>query len=279
MIDLSRLTAPKAIERLSFEEIRAQAIEQLKNILPEWDTCNLESDPAVKILEVFAYREMLLRQRINDALKAVLLPYAVASDLDNLAAFYGISRLQGESDDDFRRRILLSLSRFSAAGSTKSYAYWAYTADPRVKDVCCVSPAPGEVSIYVLSNEGDGTPSAEILTNVETTLTAKDVRPLTDHVQVFPATVKHFSVRAGLYLYPEAIDDVVLAEAQKSLNAVATELHKLAKDFSRTKIISALHVAGVERVNLYEPGEDIVCGPGEAPFIEQIKLLVEGKNE
>jgi len=52
----------------------------------------VESDPAYKILEVAAYREMLLRARINSAAKAVMLPYATGSDLDVLGSLFRTSR-------------------------------------------------------------------------------------------------------------------------------------------------------------------------------------------
>ncbi len=48
----------------------------------------VESDPAYKILEVAAYRELLLRQRVNDASKLYYWPNAKGSDLDHLAALF-----------------------------------------------------------------------------------------------------------------------------------------------------------------------------------------------
>ena len=47
-------------------------------------TALVESDPAWTILEVAAYRELLLRQRINDASRAVMLAFATGADLEHL---------------------------------------------------------------------------------------------------------------------------------------------------------------------------------------------------
>ena len=68
-MNLSDLEAPEIIEELSFSEI----LEDMKVKLIELDsdfTAYLESDPLIKLLEVCAYRESLLRQRINQAAKA-----------------------------------------------------------------------------------------------------------------------------------------------------------------------------------------------------------------
>ena len=53
----------------------------------------LESEPIVKLLEENAYRELIFRQRINEAAKAVMVAYAIDGDLDQLGANNGVSRL------------------------------------------------------------------------------------------------------------------------------------------------------------------------------------------
>ena len=91
-MNLSDLETPQIIEELSLSEILEQMRNKLIEIEPEF-TAYLESDPLIKLMEIAAYRELLLRQRINQAAKANLLAFATESDLDNLAAFYVIERL------------------------------------------------------------------------------------------------------------------------------------------------------------------------------------------
>lgn len=95
MIDLSQLPAPQIVETLDYETIRRRMCEKLEQLLPGWTAADLEADPAVKILEVAAYRELLMRQRVNEAAKAVMLAFATGSDLDQLVAFPGVKRLPG----------------------------------------------------------------------------------------------------------------------------------------------------------------------------------------
>ena len=94
-IDLSKLPAPQLIEELDYESILSQMRTKMREICPEWTGYELESDPANKILEVAAYREMLLRQRVNEAARSVMIAFATGSDLDHLAAFYPEERLPG----------------------------------------------------------------------------------------------------------------------------------------------------------------------------------------
>ncbi|MCP3967439.1 MAG: hypothetical protein GY750_14680 [Lentisphaerae bacterium] len=65
-IDLSLLPAPDVIETLDYELILAGMIADLQAKAPEFSAL-VESDPAFKILEAAAYREVILRQRVNDA--------------------------------------------------------------------------------------------------------------------------------------------------------------------------------------------------------------------
>jgi phage-related baseplate assembly protein len=95
LIDLSKLPPPRLIEELDYGTILAEMRNKLRELLPEWTGYELESDPANKVLEVAAYREMLLRQRVNEAARGVMVAFATGSDLDHLAAFYPETRLPG----------------------------------------------------------------------------------------------------------------------------------------------------------------------------------------
>jgi len=90
-IDLSTLPAPVVVEPVSFEAIVTAMITDLVSRDSTF-TALVESDPAYKIIEVCAYRETLLRQRANEAARAVMLAYALDSDLDNLGALLGVKR-------------------------------------------------------------------------------------------------------------------------------------------------------------------------------------------
>ncbi|AQW85487.1 phage baseplate assembly protein J, putative [Campylobacter pinnipediorum subsp. caledonicus] len=93
---LKKLPAPKMIEELDFNSVLNDVKKLFKSYLNDDEIELLESDRFAALLEVIAYRELLLRARINEAVKSMLLGFAKESDLDNVVAIYGIERLKGE---------------------------------------------------------------------------------------------------------------------------------------------------------------------------------------
>jgi phage-related baseplate assembly protein len=225
----------------------------------------VESDPAYKVLEVAAYREMLLRQRVNDAAKAVMLSLARRADLDQIGANYNIERLTidpgdpdaippiepvMEEDDDFRARIQLSPEGYTNAGSTGSYIFHAKSADGDVKDADAVSPVPGDVTVYVLSRTGDGTASSELIDIVEAALDEKRVRPLTDNVTVLSASIVEFELAAELVMYDGPDKEVIRASAEAACQSYLDDMHRIGYDITVSGVMQALHQPGVQRVKL-----------------------------
>lgn len=292
-IDLTKLNAPNVIEELSFENILSKLINDLKQ-RDESFTAVLQSEPVVKLLEVVAYREVLLRSRINDASKAVMLAYATESDLDNLAAYFAVERQlvdpgdedaippvppTFESDDRLRKRTQLSLEGHSTAGPIGSYIFHALAVSPKVKDVDVASPEPGKVVLTVLSTEGDGTPSNELIELVAERVNAKEVRPLTDHVSVKKASILPYRVEAELILYEGPDSEVVRQTALEKANTYVEQHHLLGNDITLSGLYAALHQEGVQRVNLKQPTTDIVVVPDKAARCSQIQIYIGGRDE
>lgn len=64
IIDLSQLPEPEVIENLDFETIYQELLGDFREAMAgEW-TAEVESDPVLKLLQLAAYRELLLRARI-----------------------------------------------------------------------------------------------------------------------------------------------------------------------------------------------------------------------
>lgn len=275
-IDFSSIPDPEIIEELDYETILAAMIADLQARDPSY-TEILESDPGIKILEVAAARELILRQRVNDALQATLLRYALGGDLGNLAAFYGVTRLEGEDDESLRLRTIERIMGSSTAGGAAWYRYQALTASPLVKDAAVSSPNPGEVLVSILSTQGDGTPSSGLLSTVNTVLQGDTVRVITDVVTVAGATINTVPVTAQVYLYPDTPIEVFNG-LQAKLTAAFAEASGLGWDVTRSWLIAQLHPAGVQRVSLTAPAADVVCGPTQAPALGTITLTMAGRD-
>lgn len=290
VIDLAQLPTPMVVEALDFETILAQMKSDLLARAPELaEVLALESEPAVKLLEVCAYRELLLRARVNDAARAVMLATATGADLDNLAALYGVTRQvidPGdatalppipailETDVDFRLRTQLALEGFSTAGPIGAYTFHALSADPQVKDVAVDSPAPGTVRVTVLSRQGDGAPSAPLLASVAARLNADEVRPLCDTVSVQAATIIPYQVIATIEMLQGPDSAVVLAASQAAITAYVAAAHRLGQDVTFSGLYAALHQPGVARVGLTSPAAEMAIATTEAAYCTSITLTV-----
>jgi len=200
--DLASLPTPAVIEPLSFEMIFSELQTEFQSRYPDYSAL-LASDPAVKLLEVAAYREVLLRNRINAAAKASLLAFATGSDLDHLAAFYGVTRLMEEADEALRLRTRQRIIGFANAGGAAHYRYWALSASPDVADVEVDSPEPGRVRISVLAKGEEETVPDAVLEAVRAVVLRDDIRVLTDTVEVVAAELIPVTVTARIWLYPD----------------------------------------------------------------------------
>ena len=336
---LENLPYPNVIEELNFNKLLKGIKELFKGYLNDDEISLLESDRFSALLETLAYRELLLRARINESVKSMLLPYASGSDLDNVVAIYGIERLQGEkpmadieltlsivkdsdtivpaksvfrsekggiailkdsvvikrgelkatgkivfdefikestvkceliqtplpfvlkakqtsnfsggadkeSDDRLRQRAVLSLERFSTAGSAKAYIYQALSANTKVEEVSVLNGGAGIVNVYLKTSDM----SEATRQSVEDHLNGEKVRPLTDTGNVKNATIKEIEIVAELELTDMFLQD----EIDKAVKSSRSSLN-LGEDLNLSYIYSVLHKNGVYRVNLKAPATD-----------------------
>ena len=277
-IDMSQLPAPKVVEELSFEQIFQEMLADFRSCCPDYDAL-LESDPAIVILECAAYRELLLRQRINECAKANMLAYATGSDLDNLAAFYGLERLENEPDSRLRYRTQLSLEALTTAGSEKAYLFHTLSADTRIKSASVQSPSPGTILISLLSSEEDGTASQELIDIVSEYVSAEDRRPLTDQVEVQSATLVEYTINARVHIYVGPSMSVTEQECQNALNAYIEKHKTIGNLIARSGIFDALHTEGVQKVELISPQNDVVTTKEQAPICTNINIEFVTTNE
>jgi len=299
-IDLSQLPAPDVVEALDYETLLAERKATLISLYPadQQDaisrTLALESEPVVKLLQENAYREVILRQRINEAAKAVMVAWARDGDLDQLGANNGVTRLMlapgdasavppvaavMESNDDFRMRIAAAFEGLSVAGPTGAYEYHAKSADGRVADASAISPSPACVTITVLSREGNGVAAADLLAAVDSVLNDENVRPVADRVIVQSAAIVDYAIDATLYLYPGPEAEPVRAAAEARLAAFVTAQARLGRDIRRSALYAALHVEGVQRVELAAPAEDVVLDKTQAAYCTGYRIAVGGSDE
>ncbi len=294
-IDLSRLPAPVVVEQIDYESILAERKAYAVSLWPADQqaevaaTLALESEPLTKLLQESAYRETLLRQRVNEAALAVLLPFAQGADLEQIGARFNVVRLVitpanpsavppvaavMEDYESLRERIQMAMEGLSTAGPRNAYIFHARSADGRVADASAISPAPAEVVVTVQSALGNGTAAPDLLAVVAAYLSDEDRRPVADRLTVQSAQELPYTVEAVLYLNssgPES--EPVRAAAETRLAALVNARRRLGQEVNRSALDAALHIEGVKRVEL--PGwADVVASLTQAPYCTDYSVTV-----
>ncbi|MDX7752438.1 baseplate J/gp47 family protein [Aeromonas caviae] len=271
-ITLSQLPQPDVIELLDFETILAERKAYFVSLYPADQqasveaTLALESEPITKLLQENAYRELILRSRINEAAVANMLAWAKGSDLDNLVANWKVTRLTiqpgdptatppvpeiKEDDEALILRALMAWDGLSVAGPTGAYEYFALSADGKVADAKGSSPAPAEALVTILSTEGNGSADAALITKVTQALSQEDRRPVADRLTVQSAGIINYTITAKLHIDSQGAEvDVILQAAREQLAAFINPRRRIGVEVPRSAIDAALHVQGVRKVEL-----------------------------
>lgn len=312
IIDLSRLPVPAVIETLDYETLLAERKAALIALFPAdqqaaiAQALELESEPLTKHLQENAYRELILRQRINEAAQAGMVATAMGADLDNIAARYQIARLPGESDTALRERIQLAFYQVSATGPRNRYRLAARNAHPDVVAADAWMTTPGVVYVGLLTRDvaADDTVSDEqraigqaLFGNNETEpyvpgtrlspaftaahahLFDDDTRVLGVDLRVREAVIKPYQVTGTLIVPPGPDPAQVASEARAKLAEITRSLAQFRVDIYLPALKSALLVNGARTVQLDQPVADIICGPGELAVCTAIDVTVEVRHD
>lgn len=292
-IDLSQLPIPEVVEQIDFETILAERKAYLVSLYPADQQAeiaarlDLESEPLTKLVQENTYRELVWRQRVNEAALANMLAYAAGSDLEQLAANYNVKRLVVtpgdpsavppiaevlEDDDSLRERAQMAWEGLSTAGPRNSYIFHARAADGRVADATATSPSPAVAVVTIQAMAGDGTAPPDLVAAVQAYLSDEDRRPVADRLTVQGAQVLPYSVTATLYLNtagPES--EPIMEAAEAALLAFVHQRRRLGLEVSASAIHAALHVEGVRKVVL-AGWVDIVATEAQAPYCTGVTL-------
>ncbi|MBF1226846.1 MAG: baseplate J/gp47 family protein, partial [Haemophilus parainfluenzae] len=224
----------------------------------------------------------------------VMLAYATGSDLDQLGALFGVTRLilqaedlksnppttaKYEDDERFRTRIQMSLEGLTTAGSRASYEFHALSTSAKIKDVDVTSPTAGTVKVAILSTEGQGTADGDLIKAVKEQLNAEHIRPLTDTVLVESAVILTYEIQATITLYPSVLESVVMGNVNQAIASYVNKQHLLGIDITRSGIYAALHQEGVQNVKLTKPMDDLIVQPHQAAYCTQIQVNLGGRDE
>lgn len=281
LIDLSTVPPPDSVEVLDFDAALAEWFQayraECETYGIAYDVEALRSDPIGWVLRVAAYRgDIYLKQIVNDAIKAVLVPTAKGADLDNVVADFSLVRrilVAGdpangieevkETDSDLRARRVLAPEALSSAGPYGAYLFHAKAAHPDIKDVGVYGPEydfvdDGRVLLVLLSSVGNGFPAIDVQRAVAEKLRAWDapdlpgyvrpsrleldgdlLRPDTDWVTVRAATIQDYTIEGTLTVRPGPDASAVKASAEARILAYADKQARVGAVHTRDSLIAA----------------------------------------
>lgn len=201
-----------------------------------------------------------------------------------------------ESDDDYRFRILLSMSDKSTAGSSATYKSFAYKADERIEDIKVVNGIKDfstylplflgkneaevldgirnliadfcTVIVYYYSQNAD----ALMKQRIEEILNSDTVRPMTDYVKVIEATPKLFQITAVLNCEKNQEYGLIQTQALENLTNNLIKLRKIGESITLSEINDFLRVGGVKEVVIVEPTENITVLSHEIGVCDEFSI-------
>lgn len=280
-IDVSALPAPEAIKGLDYEAIvaarKASIVARFEDAGIFYDVEDLETDPAMILQQEDAYRELLDKGAINDAVRAVLPAFATKNNLENIAARANVARAEGDTDAVLLKKYLNSFAR-PACGSAQGFIYDTLVAWPQAHDIRPLGPAfhkrRGRSEIVLLAPGGVTTPR-DIVSTVRTALLAEDVAPLTDDVVVRAAVVRSWSIEARLFIPRGPDPQLIKEQAALAATAWAARRYFIGGRVDASLIPGLLAVPNVVRVEMKAPMVDVPTAADAAPWLASIKLTHE----
>lgn len=280
--ELAILPKPEIIEELDFEDILKRMIGKLRANYQSaglsYTVERLRYDPQIIQLETASFSEMLLRQRINEAVRSQMLPFAYGGDLDILAAFYDVSRMFNETDERLRMRIVLAIQGRSTGGTEPRYKFIAMSADVRVADavIYTIGRDP-TIHVAIFSTDLNGVADPHLIEKVQTALQQPTVRMVNDSIKVASAAQNVIHIEADIWLLPQS-PQTIIAAAEKSLRDAWSKSMALGRDLTVAWWVSKLMIDGIHRVEPITPVNNVAMPFNQAAAIGSITLNYRGRD-
>lgn len=303
MIELDQLPEMKVLEDLDSEELITTRMTQFVNLwksndppaAANYDVENLEFDPIRIVQECNAYFELLLRDRVNQAAKAVTLAFGSDEDLDAIASRYpgGVPRQSGEDDDSYRTRIWLSPNTLSPHGTYEAYVFWALTAVPSLRDATAYADRGTPNVTVTLMAEGDEielgtddksvtetpspTPSDDDIDAVREYILDESRKALTDVVYVRTPKIVHIDYEIRYWLFPGWSQTSMEKQLWKAMAGLLEKQRWLGYSHTQAAAEAALMVSGVYNVVVDKPSADVEVDIHEVVVVDSVKMTFAGR--
>jgi len=301
-LDLSTLPAPWAVEPWTFDAILSDSVTNFLSYwsaaqakdptLPAYTVQTLKGNPVNFVLSAGAFREGLLRQRVNEAVLQVMWASSTGSDLDQLGALVGLGRRTitpeddtttpitpavMESDAEFRARGPFALDATAIGFAGGTYRSIVLSASPAVKAVAIVRGAPGEVALILQGRNADGSIADADAAAVRAIIVEND--QLTDVVSVRSAAPLPYAIVAHVTVPPGPAIGPVQATAVAGLTGAASALQIIGANVPTDALIAAGRLPAMAKFTLVSPPADLVVAPDQISYATSVTVNVSVVDE
>ena len=186
-------------------------------------------------------------------INTIIDPYTYYDHCENITTSDGGA--DEGSDDEFYELMRVSQDAYSDAGAKGGYIYFAKQVSTEIADIVANSPNPGQVSLYVLMNDGT-IATTEIKNAVLAACNADYVRPLTDYVVVDDPETVGYNIEFTYYIPRNT--SLSATEIETTVNSAvskytAWQSTKLGRDINPSYLLGLLMQTGIKRAELAYP--------------------------
>lgn len=306
LVDLTQLGEMQVLEDLNKDDIIKTRMLRFKEFWSlndppmgaDYDVESIEFDPVRILQETNTFFELLLRDRVNQAARAVTLAFAISTDLEAVASNFpgGVPRLEDETDDRYRRRVQLSVNPLSPHGPAGTYIYWALTADAGLKDASefVEREGSGTVLLTVMDNsipsrtqtgtysfryESDPRPSLARVLSIREFVIDAYRKAATDILVVNHPKIIDTVYTINVYLYPGPDEATLMNTIVSRLETLIENQRWLGYDHARAAIDASAFLSGVHSIDIISPKEDIIADPNEVVRVIELNVNFMGRKE
>ncbi len=163
---------------------------------------------------------------------------------------------EAEKDAAFYNRMRESEESYTTAGSRGSYIYHAKSVSSQICDVSAESPQPGVADIKIMLHNGK-LPDGDLLKQVETYLSADDIRPFTEKVTVTRPDTEEFDINIKYFVSKgkeASTNEIKQAVGLAVENYILWQTSKMGRDINPSYFNAMLMESGIKRVEITNPG-------------------------
>lgn len=147
------------------------------------------------------------------------------------------------------------------------------------KDAQARQVSPGVVDCYILSHEGSGLPSGELINATQIYMSSDEIAQETDLLTVKKGTIKPWNCVADVYISSAPDPQLIKESVIKAVQQYADKQHRLDADIEPSMLYNIILAGtGAFKANLTKPAQPILCDFKEAPYLEsiQINIITDG---